>query len=170
MQDAAVNFSKFTIRMMIRVNAKVSGRQNLAESTYLPFSVYLDKDPEGGDFIVQGSVDTKVHNWSGVSTRFRKPLQINKWYEICLAYDTNTVGLFVDRQLAGVWAFPDGTVEKMPGKLMVIGAWADTVKYPFQGEMAGFQWMADIPENYENLIDAARDNAAWHISFNYEDV
>lgn len=51
--DTNINYSKFTIKLMIKVNSKVNSRQNLAESTHLPFSVFLDKDPEGGDFIVQ---------------------------------------------------------------------------------------------------------------------
>ena len=167
---ADINFSKFTIKMMVRVSSKVNERQNLAESTHLPFSVYLDKDPEGGDFIVHGLVDTKSQNWGGVSTRFRKSLVKNKWYEICLAYDTNTIGLFADGSMVGIWAFPDGIIEKKTGSLLVIGAWIDKHRNPFKGDIAGFQWMDDIPSNYEIAIDNARDDAAWHISYKYESI
>lgn len=168
--DPRINFSKFTIKLMMRVNTKVNSRQNLAESTHLPFSVYLDKDPEGGDFIVMGSVGTKAHDWSGVSTRFRKSMSKNQWYEICLAYDANTIGLFIDNDLEGVWAFPDGTIEKKSGQLLVIGTWVDKVRNPFYGDVAGFQWIAGIPEEYEMAIDDSRDHAPWHISYKYESI
>lgn len=168
--DSKIDSTKFTVRLLMRVKTKVTSRQNLAESMHLPFSIYLDKDPEGGDFIVQGSVGTKVHNWSGVSTRFRKQMLKNRWYEICLAYDTNTVGLFIDGSLKGIWAFPDGTIEKKSSKRLVIGAWVDTRRNPFKGEIAGLQWMADIPAEYEQKIDDARDDAAWHISYKYNSV
>ena len=87
-----------------------------------------------------------------------------------MAYDTNTIGLFIDRSLTGILAFPNGTIDNRTGKLLVIGAWVDTVRNAFEGEIAGFQWMADIPANYELAIDNARDNAPWHISYKYEDA
>lgn len=168
--DPKINAVKFTLKLMVRVENKVTARQNLAESTHLPFSVFLDQDPEGGDFIVQASISTKAHDWGGVNTRFRKKMQKGVWYEICVAYDTNTLGLFVDRVLVGICAFPVGTIEKKTNKLLAIGAWTDMVKYPFSGDIAGFQWMADIPQEYELAIDNARDSAAWQISYKYESI
>lgn len=168
--DTSVNSSRFTIKLMMKVNAKVTSRQNLAESTHLPFSLFLEKDPDGEDFIMQASVGTRAHDWSGVSTRFRKPMQKDRWYEVCMAYDTNTLGLFIDGILTGVWAFPDGAIEKKSGKLMIIGVWVDTVKYPFSGDIAAFQWMDDILPDYELPIDNARDDAPWHVAYKYESI
>lgn len=165
-----VNLNRFCIHLVFNATKAVTSRQNLAESTSLPFAVYLLPGNTSAKFNLVTAVRPSQHDWSGPDTLFRKELTLNKWYTASLVYDFDTAALFVDGELVTVHAFPNGGIEKQTGGKLFLGTWADGTRDHFNGRLAAFQWLDGIPEEMEQLVDERRNHAEWFITYKYEDI
>jgi LGFP repeat len=164
------DFRKFCIRLSFQAAGPISGRQNLAESDFLPFALFLEKGTSSSNYILRASVGTNAHGWNGPSTRFKKVLRTGRWYTATLAYDTDTAALFVDDDIVSVYAFPAGRLKKGAKKGLFLGTWVDGRRNHFKGKLAAFQWYNDIPEEIESRLDERRSHAEWFVTYKYEAI
>lgn len=161
---------QFCIRVVFQANGLIQGRQNLAESNALPFSINLNKGTGVDTFVLTAAVATTAHGWNGPSTRFKKTLKVGRWYTASLVYDNDTVGLFVDDSIASVHAFPDGRIKKFTGNTLYLGTWVDGRRDHFNGKLAAFQWYKGIPQELESRLDERRTHAEWFITYKNEAI
>ena len=163
-----LNANQFCINIVFNATKPVLTRQNLAESNFLPFSIYLTKGATADKFNLVTSLKPKNHNWSGPDTMFKNELALNRWYSISLVYDYDTAALFINDALISVHAFPQGTIDLMTGKQLFLGTWVNGIRDHFNGLLAAFQLYDGIPENLENQLDAKRNHAEWAITYKNE--
>ena len=166
----APNDRAFCVRIAFQANASLASRQNLVESTGVPFSVHLVPGSAANDIHVVTTVATKHHGWSGTSTRFSTPLQPGKWYVADLAFDADTLGVFVDGKLVSVHAFPNGTLDELQGDDLYVGSWVDGQRDRFDGKLAALQWHDEVPPEHLSQLDEARTSAEWFCSYKWEQV
>lgn len=162
------DLARFCIRFVFQAATAAGSRQNLVESTLLPFSLFLDKGDKAGELNLVASVSPKAHGWQGADTRFKKGLKPGVWYTADLVYDKDTVGLFVDDTVVGVHAFPKGSIAKGDGKKLFIGTWVNGSSHHFGGSIAALQWYAGIPEEIAAKLDEARGVPEWFITYKWE--
>lgn len=168
---AQITTKKYCIRTVFKVDAPVNGRQNLVESTCLPFSMFIDKAGGTNDFKVVVSVAPKFYSWSGTSTEYFKDLKLGQWITADLVYDTDTVAVFINGVILSVHAYPNGLIEKSTGTQLFIGTWVDGVRNHFNGKMASVQWYNDeIPADLENQLDERRSHPEWFLSYKQESI
>lgn len=166
----AVDFQRFTIRVVFQASGLVSGRQNLAESNLLPFSMFLTGRDGSSEFDLVASIAPKAHGWRAASTQFAAGLQANTWYTADLVYDIDTLGLFIDGRIVAVHAFPHGKIETFTETGLFIGTWVDGARDHFDGKIAGVQWYAGIPESLEIQLDERRSYPEWFVTHKLEMV
>lgn len=159
-----LDLARFCVRVVVRADAPVTGRQNLVESSKLPFALFLERGRQAGEFIAVASVNPTAHGWQETTTQFGPPLRPDTWYTIDLVFDLDTVGLLVDGVVASVRAFPDGRTAAMAGSELFLGTWVDGAQYHFNGKVAALQLYAGIPEDLERQLDERRDHPEWFIS------
>ncbi len=164
-----VNLNQFCINVVFNASNAVTSRQNLVESTLLPFSINLTTGNTASKFNLNASIKPKFHEWSGPDTMFKTELNLNKWYAVSLVYDFDTVALFINEELVAVHAFPNGLIEKLTGGKLFFGTWVDGIRDQFKGKFAAFQLYDGIPSELENLLDERRNHAEWFITYKYED-
>jgi len=164
------NAKQFCIQIAFKVSSNVTRRQNIMESTFLPFSMSANKGSRTGRYILNTSIGTKKHGWSGVNSQFKKELIVNKWYTATMAYDFDTLALFVDNELIGVQAFPNGTIDLKADKRLFLGTWVDGNRDQLKGSLAAFKWYNKIPAQFESLLDEKRSSAEWHITYKHANV
>lgn len=163
--------SRFCIRVIFKTDTDILSRQNLVESTCLPFSIFLDKSDVPNNFKLAVSVAPKAHGWSGTSTDFFINLQPGTWYTADLVYDTDTVAVFIDDVILSVHAFPSGIIEKFANKQLFIGSWVDGSRNHFNGQVAAVQWYNDeIPELLEAQLDERRSHPEWFLTYKQEQI
>ena len=167
---ASVDAKRFTVRVIFRVTSAVTTRQNLVESTCLPFSVHLLPGSGATTFQAVGTVNNVRNGWSGAATLERIALQLNHWYALDLVYDIDTLALFVDKQRIAVSTFPSGALAPLVAGELVLGVHPDKVRFHFIGDMARAQVFADIPEDLEAREDESRATAEWHIRLKENEV
>jgi hypothetical protein len=167
---ALLNFQKFCVRTVIKVDAPVTGRQNLVEANVLPFSLFLDKAGSTGDFRAVVSVAPTAHGWSGTTTDYAIDLKLGNWYTLDLIYDTDTVAVAVNGLVQSVHAFPNGALTHGTNNTLFVGTWVDGVHHPFQGSMAAVQVYNDIPLELETQLDERRSSPEWFVSYKYEQI
>jgi|GEM_PF-1058028 len=165
-----VNLNQFCINLVFNASRAVTSRQNLAESTLLPFAIYLSPAGTAGKFNLVTAVQPRQHDWSGPDTLFKKELTQNRWYTASLVYDFDTAALFIDGELVAVHAFPYGAIEKQTGGKLFFGTWVDGARDHFNGMMAAFQWLDGIPEEMEQRVDEKRSQAEWLVTYKYESI
>ncbi|PHV06764.1 hypothetical protein CSQ96_12275 [Janthinobacterium sp. BJB412] len=159
----AVDAQRFAVRVIFRATGPVTARQNLIESTCLPFSIHLLPGAGAGAFQIQATVNNARNSWSGAATLARVNLQLGIWYAVDLVFDIDTLALFVDKQRIALGAFPSGALTAPAAGELVIGVHPDKVRWHFVGDMARVQVFADIPHELEALEDAGRSTGEWHI-------
>jgi hypothetical protein len=166
-----VDSSRFTLRVTFQAKGPIGARQNLVESDWLPFSLYLVPGNVAGEIVLVANVAPKAHGWNGPTTRFLSiPLKLGIWYSADLVYDNDTAGLFIDGEIVSVHAFPKGYIELMPGSRMYVGTWVDGARNHFGGLIAAIQWYADIPAELESRLDERRSQAEWFTTYKYEAI
>jgi hypothetical protein len=84
LQGLNPDLRQFCIRIVAQANGEVTGRQNLVESSRMPFALFLDKGDQPGTSVAIASVRPKAHGWHAATTRFRRPLTPGVWYMIDL--------------------------------------------------------------------------------------
>jgi len=164
LSPGATDPQRFAVRILFRATEAVTGRENLVESTSLPFSLFLDAGTAADRFNVVASVANGVVGWTSAHTSNRIALQINQWYLATLAYDLDTLALLIDDSVVAVTAFPAGGLQAGTGDSIFAGTWVDGARWPFRGEIAGVQVWHDIPETIEAKLDAERGTPEWHLT------
>lgn len=168
---AQITSARFCISIIFKVDNPVTARQNLIESTCLPFSMFIDKVGGSNDFKVCASVAPKNYGWSGTTTEFFKDLKLGTWYKADLVYDTDTVAVFIDEKIVSVHAFPIGLIEKSNGNQLFIGTWVDGARNHLNGKIAAVQWYNDeIPAELEKQLDERRGQAEWFLTYKQEAI
>jgi LGFP repeat len=166
----AVDFQRFTVRVVFQAHHAGGGRQNLVESNLLPFALFLTGREGSTALDLVASVAPKAHGWRAASTQFATGLQAKTWYTADLVYDLDTVGLFIDGQVIAVHAFPHGEIEPFSGTGLFLGTWVDGARDHFDGQLAGLQWYAGIPESLEVQLDERRSSPEWFVTHKLETV
>ena len=166
----AMNLRKFCFQFTFKAKGPVSGRQNLFESNKLPFSIHISKGKSNTFYELNCAVAPKKHGWGGTSTLFKKSIRANQWLTATVAYDVDTLALFIDDELIGVHAFPNGIITKSRSNDLFIGTWVDGRRNHFKGDLAAFKWWDGIPGNFESLLDEQRTQAEWFISYKQESI
>ena len=164
-QTLPLDFAQFCIRIVIQASGPVMGRQNLVESSRLPFALFLDRSERAGEFVAVASVRPSAHGWHSTTTQFHHRLTPNTWYTIDLVYDVDTLAIFVDGVIAAVQSFPHGRITQLSGQDLFIGTAIDGVRNHFDGKVAALQLWAGIPEELERELDARRSHPEWFISY-----
>jgi hypothetical protein len=164
LQGLTPDLRQFCVRIVAQANGEVTGRQNLVESSRMPFALFLDKGDQPGTFVAIASVRPKAHGWHAATTRFRRPLTPGVWYTIDLVYDGDTVACFVDGAVVSVQAFPDGRMVELKGDDLFVGTWVDGARDHFAGKVAALQLWTGIPQDLERQLDERRSEAEWFIS------
>ena len=168
---AQIFTGKFCLRVVFKIDSAVTARQNLVESTCLPFSMFIDKASGTSDFKVVVSVSPAAHGWSGTSTEFFMDLKSGTWYTADLVYDTDTLAVFIDGTILSVHAYAFGTITKSTGNKLFIGTWVDGARNHFNGQMAAVQWYNDeIPPELETQLDERRSHPEWFLSYKHESI
>ncbi len=171
LKPASIKTSRFCLRVVFKIDSNVTGRQNLVESSCLPFSMFLDKAGNANNFKVVTTVSPKEHGWSGTSTEYFKELKTNNWYTADLMYDTDTLAVFIDGIIISVHAFPFGTILKSAGDQLFIGTWTDRARNHFDGQMAAVQWYNnELPTELESQLDERRSHPEWFLSYKHEAI
>jgi len=163
-----MNAEHFCINLVFRATKTIQTRQNMVESDLLPFRLFLSPGSSVNTFHLTANIKPRNHDWGGPDTLFKQELSLNTWYAISLAYELDTLALFVNNQLISIHAFPEGVIEKLAGQTLYFGTGADGQAHHFDGELAAFQWYDGIPSNLQQLMDAGRFSAEWLVSHKYE--
>ncbi|HEV8139078.1 MAG TPA: hypothetical protein VGP81_04860 [Pyrinomonadaceae bacterium] len=166
----SLNRTKFCVRLVFKVDHPVTSRQNLVESTILPFSCYLVPGSGGSDFHLIASVTTDATGTGKASTQYHHTFHLTTWYAVDLVYDTDTLGVFVNDTIYSVHAFPDGTIAAGTGNQLFAGIASNGTSYPFNGSMAKLELHADIPIALESQIDERRAHPQWYLTYKEEAV
>jgi hypothetical protein len=164
LQGLQADLTQFAVRIVAQANGPVQARQNLVESSLLPFSLFLGPGAQAGEIVAFGSVRPSAHGWHFASTRFGQPLSTGRWYTIDLVHDVDTVAVFVDGDIVSVQSFPDGRMALMNGTDLFIGTWVDGARDHFNGKIAALQVTAGIPEALERQLDDRRIHPEWFMS------
>ncbi len=160
---------RFCIRICFKATQEIKSRNNIVESSLLPFSISLNKGKSASKFLAYTSVGNKDGGWRGANTRFKKELTVGKWYTITLTYDVDTAAIFINDEVLGVYAFAKGKLAAAGNKKLYFGTWVDGARNHFKnGQLAGFQWEDGIPNNLQSIIDDQRSQAEWFITRKYE--
>jgi hypothetical protein len=166
--DLEVDRRRFHTRVVFRIVESFEGRQNLVESDHLPFALYLNGASDGTVRLV-GAVRPTEHGWRGADTRFSEAvIKVGKWHVADLAYDLDTLGIFLDGQIASVRAFPKGRIDLLSKSDLYLGTWVDGRRNHFDGEVAALQLTAGIPPELERQLDERRTSARWFITHKEE--
>lgn len=163
-----VDLNRFAIRIIFNATGPVAGRQNLAESDQLPFSLFLRQRAGSTEFDLVASVSPKAHGWRAATTQFATGLKTGTWYVADIVYDVDTVAVFVDGAIVSVHAFPQGEIKKAAGSKLYIGTWVDGARDHFNGKIAAFSWYAGVPDELEAQLDERRGHAEWFITHKLE--
>jgi hypothetical protein len=164
------DFGRFCIRTVFRVGSPPGGQQTLFASSLLPFTLQINEESHSGDFNLVGSVASRAHGRRGPDTRFKQELSTGTWYAADLVYDTNTALLFLDGDCVGVYALPDGALERPGGSELFIGTGLDGESEHFGGSLAALQWWSGVPEEIESLLNEQRTKPEWFITYKREAV
>lgn len=161
------NFKKFCLQIRFTINQKVSSRQNIMESNFLPFALFAEKGSKDDSFQLIASTKLDKYGWRHADTHFKKELKLKKWYNASIVYDYDTLGLFVDDQLVTVHGFPVGTIKPGSVKKLFFGTWVDGQRFHLNGALSQFKWYDGIPAKLESLLDEQRAGAEWHITYKH---
>lgn len=163
--DVDLPLGKFCVRAVVRATGPVTRRHNIVESSRFPFALFLDKGASEATLTVVASVHSRHHGWRATDSRFHSPaFRPNTWLSIDMAYDEDTLALFVNGSIVDVQALPKGALQALGRNELFVGSWVDGRRDRFIGDLAALQLLAGIPEDLEARLDEARSEAVWHIS------
>jgi hypothetical protein len=165
----APDTGKFCLRVVFKVPSSVTARQTLLESDLIPFTLFVDRGSNPTTYSLSGQVKPAGRTWAGPTTAFKREIQPGTWCVASLAFDTDTVALYVDDDLVSLYAFPAPSFGPASGKRFAIGCALDG-KFHFNGCIAAVQWHAGIPEPLEPLLDERRSDPEWFVSHRYESL
>lgn len=160
---ALIDPRRFCVRLLLRVTAAMTDRTNLFESAHPACSMHLVPPTGRGEFRALGWVHNARNGWTAVDTANRLDLRLNRWFTFDLACDLDTVGVFVDGDLAALSAFPDGSPVLASAADFVVGIFTDLKRFPFSGDIAVLQVWNGVPSSHQSALESARSNAEWHI-------
>src|SRR2546421_86518 len=140
------------VRVVFRVPNAVTAHETLVQSDAIPFALYLIPGSDGSDFHVVAEVTTGAYGPGAASTQFFADLHLGTWYTADLAYDTDTLAVFVDGVVYSVHAFPNGTLADGSGDQLVAGGSLGASEQ-FGGELAALQLHDDIPIELDAQLD-----------------
>jgi len=162
--------ARFTVQVALRVDAVPASAQTVLASTLLPFSLTVERSvstPTG--VAVVGRVTPAAGAKHGASTTYATAIAPGTWHVVALAYDTDTVGVYVDGALQAVHAFPRGTVTVASSGALFLGT--DTLGGShLDGALAAVRWSDDVPADLEALLDGRRTSPEWHLGYKDEAV
>ncbi|MGY5851375.1 LGFP repeat-containing protein [Salegentibacter sp. F14] len=161
------NSKRFCLQITFFIKGPVNGRQNIAESTFLPFALFVDKGSSENSFELISSLRLKEYGWRQADTKFKTELKTNRWYTASIVYDYDTLGLFLDEELISVHGFPNGIINTGDSKKLFFGTWTNGSRFQLKGKLHSFKWFDGIPNALESLLDEQRSNAEWHITFKH---
>jgi len=162
--DASVfDPQRFTVRLIFRATAPVTGRANIFEAALPACSLYLMPPDASGQFRIVGTVDNARSGWAGVDTADLLDLRLGAWYTLDLVYDLDTLGLFVDGRLVAISAFPEGPLVPAVTSGLVLGVHPDLTRWPFEGDIALLQIYSGVPLSYEWMLDQNRGSTEWRL-------
>jgi len=163
----AADLQRFAIRVVFATNGPVTTRQNIVESNFVPFSLYLGpRDASGYDVVA--AVAPKAHGWRSATTHFAAALAPGTWHVADLVYDIDTLGVFVDGTIVSVHAFPSGPIEKFASTKLFVGTWVDGAAHHFDGKIAALQWYAGVPDDLLAQLDERRSSPEWFMTHKLE--
>ncbi len=166
-----VDTARFAVRIVFNASGPVTNRQNLAESDFLPFSLFLLPRPGSAtEFDLAASASPKAHGWRAASTRFATGLKAGTWYVADLVYDQDTLAVFVDGAIVSVHAFPQGSITELTGKRLYVGTWVDGARDHFNGKIAVLKLHAGVPDELEAQVDERRAHPEWFITHKLESL
>jgi len=162
--QTTVGPTRFALHVLFRVTAPVTSRGNLAESTALPISLFVEPGTGPDNFNVAASIANAAVGWTGPHTGNRKVFKVNDWHIASVLYDRDTLALVIDDEAVAVSAFPNGSLQAPTGDQIYVGTWVDGTRWPFTGEIAGLQLWRDIPEAFETMVNAERSVPEWYLT------
>ncbi len=165
-----VNADRWCVQLIFKATKPVTARQNLVESSRLPFAIFLTKGGASGHFNLVATVKPKSHEWAGPDTVYKRELAANEWHTLSLVYDYDTAALFLNGALLSVHAFPAGKITPAKNGKIHFGTWVDGKRDHFPGELAAFQLFDGIPAELEDQLDERRNHPEWHITHKLESV
>lgn len=168
--DIVLDTKSFTIRAVIRLPAALAAPETIVDSDRFPFGLRVEPGIAAGAATLVTAFNSKKFGWRAADTRYvSPPIGVGIWYTLDLAYDGDTLALFVDEQLVSLQAFPQGAPANMAGKMLYVGSRADG-QQKYSGDIAALQLMSGIPDAHKAKIDEARTTAGWYISYKALDV
>ncbi|MGC5167978.1 LamG-like jellyroll fold domain-containing protein [Luteimicrobium sp. DT211] len=162
--------ARFTVQVALKVDALPASAQTVLASTLLPFSLTVERSvgtPTG--VAVVGRVTPAAGAKQGASTTFATAIAPGTWHVVALAYDTDTIGVYVDGALQAVHAFPNGAVTVAAAGSLFLGTDAQGGSH-FGGALAAVRWSDDVPADLEALLDARRTAPEWYLSYKDESL
>lgn len=144
--------TRFTVEAVVRLDAAPTAAQPILTSTLLPFS--LTAVPASGGAVVQAQLQLATPAFDGVQGT--TVLQPGAWHTLTLAYDLDTLAVFVDHVIEGVHAYPSGQVAPAGAAVLEIAGGPLTI--------AAVRWQDDIDPSLETQLDDLRDGAQWAIT------
>jgi hypothetical protein len=160
---------RFCVRVVFMAPNPVTARETLVESDALPFAFYLVPGSDGSDFHVVAEVTTEAYGSGSASTQFFAELHVGTWYTADLAYDTDTLAVFLDGVIYSVHAFPNGTLAAGSGDQLVAGGSLGGPNQ-FGGDLAALQLHDDIPLELESQLDERRSHPQWFLTYKQEEI
>ncbi len=165
----SLDAKRFCVRLVFTANNPITTRETLVQSTALPFGLYLVPGTGGSDFHLVSEVTTGALGSGRASTEFFINLHVGTWYTADLAYDTDTLAVFVDGVIYSVHAFPDGTLAAGTGDQLFAGTSSSGTE-PFGGALAALQLHDDIPIELEAQLDERRSHPQWYLTYKQEEI
>ena len=164
LDNLALDPQKFCVRVVARINSTPNTRQTLVESNALPFALHLDRRDRIGGVYLTATVQSRNFGWRVTSTRFANDLAAGEWYTFDLAYDLDSLAVYVNGRIVSIQAFPDGRIVAGSSNQLLIGVGADGSSNHFDGDIAALQIWKGIPEELEKQLDDYRNHPEWYIS------
>lgn len=158
-----VDATQFDARVIFKLTNPVAAREVLLTSDVVPFSISVQPAKSDSTFELVCAVNNVNNGWSETSSLARINLKLHQWYAVDLLYDTDTLGLLINKTMIAVSAFPIGALAATPAGELVIGVDLDHTSHQFLGHMAEVRLYSGIQPDLNAMLEAARGNPEWFI-------
>jgi len=153
---------KFCVRLVLELGA-VERPQTLFSCAALPLRISLDRDPDSQYVLLSARLQNTGRDAVTVTTR----LAVGEWTTLDIAYDTDTLALFVNELAPTVAALTSVQLGNSSDHRLTLGGATGGANEAFSGKIAAFQLMEGIPAHLEDALDARRSSPEWHISLKH---
>ncbi len=150
--------TRFTVDVVFKLDAAPTSPQPILSSALLPFA--LTAVPADGGYAIEATIGLATPALSGVRTA--TAMKPGTWHTATLAYDLDTLSVFVDHAIEAVHASPAGAVAAAGGATLTVGSGPVS--------LAAIRWQDDIDPALETQLDDRRDGAEWAITFKREQL